>query len=165
MTTVKTAKRRGPASQMPSGCSATGAFSVLPLGFWWVRLTCTEKPQRKECEGPNYKWNLLFGSGAKQQAAIIYGYMEVMARNGWVPTLEPVGYREPTKDKVVTKQRPQTLDALFADMKQQRMRLMTQQAYRGNGHQPAQKRNGLHQHRGRGRSPSGFTQQCGNFTG
>ncbi|WOK95686.1 hypothetical protein Cni_G04393 [Canna indica] len=67
------------------------------------------------------------------------------------------------KDNVVAKQRPQTLDALFANMKEQRMRIMTQKVNRGNGIQMGQNRNGPRQQQGRGGARGGPRRQFGNF--
>ncbi|THU51095.1 hypothetical protein C4D60_Mb06t27430 [Musa balbisiana] len=67
------------------------------------------------------------------------------------------------KDKVVTEQKPETMDALFANMKKQRMRMITQQAKQSNGDQTAQRRNISHHHRGRGGAWRGSSQWSGNF--
>ncbi|URE10482.1 hypothetical protein MUK42_22091 [Musa troglodytarum] len=67
------------------------------------------------------------------------------------------------KDEVVTKQKPETMDALFANMKKQRMRMITQQANRSNGDRNAQSRNISHHHRGRGGARRGSSQWTGNL--
>ncbi|RRT83934.1 hypothetical protein B296_00015632 [Ensete ventricosum] len=67
------------------------------------------------------------------------------------------------KDKVATEQKPETMDALFADMKKQRMRMITQQPKQSNGDQTAQRRNISHHHRGRGGARRGSSQWSGNF--
>ncbi|XP_010918106.1 uncharacterized protein [Elaeis guineensis] len=66
------------------------------------------------------------------------------------------------KDKVVSKQRPQTLDALFANMKEQRMMVMSQQTMNGNGSHTAPRHRA--QRRGRGGAPvGGGGRWFGNF--
>ncbi|XP_026663121.1 uncharacterized protein LOC103714195 [Phoenix dactylifera] len=66
------------------------------------------------------------------------------------------------KNKVVSKQRPQTLDALFANMKEQRMMAMSQQTMNGNGSQTAPRHRA--QRRGRGGAPPGDTgRRFGNY--
>lgn len=66
------------------------------------------------------------------------------------------------KDKVVSKQRPQTLDALFANMKEQRMMAMSKQTMNGNGSQTAPRHHA--QWRGRGGAPLGSGgRRFGNF--
>ncbi|URE34239.1 hypothetical protein MUK42_18323, partial [Musa troglodytarum] len=67
------------------------------------------------------------------------------------------------KDKAIAKQKPQTLDALFANMKVQRLRLMTQKVNRENGHQIAQRRNVPWQQPRRGGARLGTHHQFGNF--
>ncbi|KAJ8483984.1 hypothetical protein OPV22_016469 [Ensete ventricosum] len=67
------------------------------------------------------------------------------------------------KDKVATEQKPETMDALFADMKKQRMRMITQQPKQSNGDQTAQRRNISHHHRGRGGARRGSSHWSGNF--
>ncbi|XP_008793147.1 uncharacterized protein LOC103709518 [Phoenix dactylifera] len=66
------------------------------------------------------------------------------------------------KDKVVSKQRPQTLDALFANMKEQRMKAMSQHAINGNGHQTAPRFRAQWRGRG-GAAPRGAARRFGNY--
>uniref|UniRef100_A0A804JLE1 Uncharacterized protein n=1 Tax=Musa acuminata subsp. malaccensis TaxID=214687 RepID=A0A804JLE1_MUSAM len=67
------------------------------------------------------------------------------------------------KDKVVTEQKPETMDALFANMKKQRMMMITQQAKQSNGDRTAQRHSISHHHRGRGGARRGSSQWSGNF--
>ncbi|XP_010924522.1 uncharacterized protein [Elaeis guineensis] len=66
------------------------------------------------------------------------------------------------KDKVVSKQRPQTLDALFANMKEQRMKATSQQTNNRNGRQTAPMFRAQWRGRG-GAAPRGATRRFGNY--
>ncbi|XP_072981168.1 uncharacterized protein [Typha angustifolia] len=69
------------------------------------------------------------------------------------------------KDKVALKQRPQTLDALFANMKEQRMRASSQQSINSNGNGLTAQRRLNQQRRGRDVGPSGGNnRRFGNFS-
>lgn len=66
------------------------------------------------------------------------------------------------QDKAVSKQRPQTLDALFANMKELRMMVMSQQTMNGNGNQTAPRHPA--RWRGRGGAPPGrIGRRFGNY--
>ncbi|KAG1367873.1 hypothetical protein COCNU_14G003410 [Cocos nucifera] len=66
------------------------------------------------------------------------------------------------KDKVVSKQRPQTLDALFANMKEQRMKATSQQTNNRNGRQTAPTFRAQWRGRG-GAAPRGAARRFGNY--
>ncbi|XP_042424334.1 uncharacterized protein LOC122011959 isoform X2 [Zingiber officinale] len=70
------------------------------------------------------------------------------------------------KDKVVAKKRPQTLDALFANMKEQRMKFMNQKMNHGISIPPAQRHVAPRQQQQQGRAGprgGGPRRQFGNF--
>ncbi|XP_074581107.1 uncharacterized protein LOC141837621 isoform X2 [Curcuma longa] len=67
------------------------------------------------------------------------------------------------KDKVVAKKRPQTLDALFANMKEQRMKFMNQKMNHGISIPPAQRHVAPRQQQGRAGPRGGPRRQFGNF--
>ncbi|URE12361.1 hypothetical protein MUK42_35220 [Musa troglodytarum] len=67
------------------------------------------------------------------------------------------------KDKAVAKQKPQTLDALFANMKEQRMRLMSQKVNHENAVRLHKRRNVPWQQQGNGVARGGPRRQFANF--
>ncbi|RZR90850.1 hypothetical protein BHM03_00018827, partial [Ensete ventricosum] len=67
------------------------------------------------------------------------------------------------KDKAVANPKPQTLDALFANMKEQRMRLMSQKVNHENAVRLHKRRNVAWQQQGSGGARGGPRRQFANY--
>ncbi|CAL9763919.1 unnamed protein product [Musa acuminata subsp. burmannicoides] len=103
-----------------------------------------------------------------QKAAVMPVSNRRINRNGprvTATTIQRKGYDNGfnVKDKAIAKQKPQTLDALFANMKEQRMRLMSQKVNHENAVRLHKRHNVPWQQQGSGVARGGPRRQFANF--